>query len=864
MALNGGGVLIAPSVSKTKSPRDQQQKDFFWHDWWKVVVMMIGFLLGDAGPVFAEEIVPEPLDIQLFPREVILTGAGSSQTFLVMGTFEEGVQRDLTSLVELVLSKPELATVAEGNRVFSTADGELLLTVVLAGKKATATIKIENSQLNRPMSYSRDIEGILMRRGCNGTNCHGAVPGQGGFKLSINGSYPRDDYQWIVEGGHFEVLTSESGEKKPRVDLETPEKSLLLLKATEQVSHEGGERFDTDSPEYAKIIQWISAGARYESGDETRDIEIKKLEVYPKHVTLDLNSTQQILVTAHWSDGYREDVTREVVCQSNNDTVLEVSPAGIVSGKGLGETDILIQAPGKVASVRLAVIAEALASYPHIREKNFVDQHVFAKLRELNVVPSELSSDGEFLRRICLDLTGTLPPPNRVREFLASTDPQKRDKLIEILLNSPEFDDFLFYRYSELFRWHSGATQLPKDTQLYGEWLRQSVVENKPYDQLAIDRIAPEGYDGPTRFYYQLRNLIPPEDVIAEHVRVYRGRRLDCARCHDHPFEAWSQDQFWGMAAFYSDLVDLRRTVMDNSVLVDVAGTGKQVIHPRTKEVVQPQFLDGVVVSPEDRKDLRMKLAESIVSHPYFAETFVNRVWDWFFGKGIVDLVDDFRSNNPPSHPELIRALAADFQEHGYDVKHLMRVIVRSRTYQLSGTPNATNDGDRHNFSHALPRPLEAAVLLDALSQVTAVPNVFTAGDGAMPSGTRAIALLPNTESEFLKIFNRNERKTLPEQKPEPTLAQSLHMLTGETFSEKIAHEDGRLSRLIESGMDDRYIITKLYLASLSRYPTPNELSKLGEMIQQRTRREAFSSLMWALVCSRQFAHNHVKIHSRL
>ena len=811
---------------------------------------------GFATLIFAD--APEPLSIQLVPQEVSLLGPEASQTFLVMGTFEDGIQRDLTSHAVLSLSQPDLAELSDAQRVIASADGELLLTATLADKQATATIKIDGTQERRPFCFSRDIGAILTRRGCNATKCHSAVPGQGGFKLSINGSYPHNDYKWIVEGGHFEVLTAESGEhKEPRINLKAPEQSLLLMKATEQTSHGGGQRFDVDSPEYTKILQWIRDGAPYGSDEQTEIVRIDKLEVYPKHAALDLNTTQQILVTAHLSNGQQEDVTGEVVYESTNDTVLEVSEAGVAVAKGLGDTNVLIRAPGKVASIRFGVIAEALPNYPTVPIRNFVDQHVFAKLRELNIVPSEISSDAEFLRRICLDLTGTLPPPNRAREFLGSTDPQKRDRLVETLLNSPEFDDFLFYRYSELFRWYGGATQLDKDTQLYGEWLRESIAENKPFDQLAVERIAPQGYDGPTRFYYQLRFLIPPEDIIAEHVRVYLGRRLDCARCHDHPFEAWSQDQFWGMAAFYSNLVDLRQTVMDNSVLVDVPGTGKQVVHPRTKDVVEPRFLDGTVVPANERSDLRMKLAEWIVSHPHFSETSVNRVWEWFFGKGIVDPVDDFRSNNPPSHPELLRTLAADFQEHGHDVKHLMRVIVRSRTYQLSGTPNATNYGDRHNFSHALPRPLEAAVLLDAISQVTEVPDVFVSGNRGEPPGTRAIALLPGVASDFLEIFNRNKRQTLPENKPEPNLAQALHMLSGKTFTDKISQEGGRIDRLIVSDANDHDIITELYLSAFSRFPTPNELAQLEDMIGQRTRKKAIESLAWALVCSRQFAHNH-------
>ena len=800
----------------------------------------------------------KPLSLRLAPSEVLLQGAEASQQFLVMGRFSDGLERDLTAQAEFSGSKPGLIRFTAHSRVQPLSDGDLVLTARVAGRKAAATIAIRGSEEKRPFSFPRDIGSLLTQQGCNNTTCHGAVPGQGGFKLSTNATYPRDDYKWIVEGGKFEVLTAELEEPPhPRVNLKDPENSLILLKATLQQPHGGGLRFGADSPQYARILEWIRAGAPYGEEGESENIQIETLEVYPRESVLDLKGKQQILVTAHLSNGRREDVTQQVVYESMNRSVVEVDEGGVVEAHKTGETSVLIRAPGRAAAVRFGVIANPLASYPEVPENNFIDRHVFAKLKKFNIVPSELSSDAEFLRRICLDLTGTLPPPDRVHEFLASPDPDKRDRVIEILLNSPEFEEFLFFRYGEIFRWYGGATQLGKDTQLYGEWLRKSIGIDKPYDQLAVERIAAQGYDGPSRFFYQLRFIIPPEEMIAEQVRIYLARRLDCARCHNHPFEAWSQDQFWGMAAFYGRMVDLRDSVMDDSLLVDDPALKDRVVHPRTKKVVHPRFLDGRELPESERTDLRMELAQWIVSHPYFAEAFVNRVWDWFFGKGIVDPVDDFRSTNPPTHPELLKALAEDFRTNGHDVKHLMRVMVQSRTYQLSGVPNETNRGDRLNFSHALPRPLSAAVLLDAVSQVAEVPEKFISGERGYAAGTRAIALKPGMPSQFMEIFERNERKTLPEGRPEPALSQALHMFTGKTFTEKIAREGGRVDRLLKSGAADGEIIEELYLAALSRFPRPEEQARLQEMIARRPRREALESLAWALISSRQFAHNH-------
>ena len=798
------------------------------------------------------------ISIELVPKAITLWGADASQRFLLMGTFSDGLRRDITSEGQFSASKPGFIVFDKTNKVSPIKDGELFLIAKVKDKKSRSTIKILEAQEKRPFSFPRVIGSLLTKQGCNETACHGSVPGRGGFKLSINSIYPRDDFKWIVKGGKFEVLTEKSEEpKEPRINLENPEKSALLLKPSLQVPHGGGLRFGVDSPQYSTILTWIQAGAPYGEKGESESIRIEKLEVYPKESVLNLEGSQQILVTAHLSNGRKEDVTGQVVYEAKNGTVVEVAEDGLVQAKKRGETSILIRASGKATSVRFGVIASPLSSYPEIPENNLIDKHVFAKLRKFNIIPSELSSDAEFLRRICLDLTGTLPPANRVREFLISRDPNKRKNLIELLLNSPEFQDFLHFRYAEIFRWYGGATQVAKDTNLYGEWLRESIAINKSYDQIAIERIAAQGYDGPSRFYYQLRFIIPPPDMIAEQVRLYLGRRLDCARCHDHPFEAWSQDQFWGMAAFYGRMIDVRENVMVDSLIVDDPEHIGQVIHPKTSKVVEPRVLDGDVLPLDERTDLRMKLAQWIVKHPYFAETFVNRAWDWFFGRGIVDPVDDFRPTNPPTHPKLIKALAKYFRENNHDVKKLMQLIVQSRTYQLSSYPNDTNKGDRINFSHALPKPLDAAVLLDAISHVTGVPEEYINGKQGFPSGTRAITLLPGTPSSFMKLFERNERKALPEGKPEPALSQALHVLTGKTFNEKLTKQGGWLDQILQSDATNKEIIEELYLGSLSRFPSRGELIRLEEMVQKRPRKEALESLTWAIISSRQFLHNN-------
>ena len=680
---------------------------------------------------------------------------------------------------------------------------------------------------------------------------------------------PLDDHKWIVEGGTYQVLSAEAaGEKIPRIDLQEPRKSLLLLKPTESVPHEGGRRFGVHSSDYKTILNWIRQGAAYRQESKEEIARIERLEVFPKQVVLDRQGRQQLLVSAYLSNSRREDVTDQVLYVSNHPEVVEVTPQGLVKAVGSGETAVLIRGAGRSISGGFGVISEPMPNYPVVARRNFIDEHIFAKLRKLNIIPSRLSSDGEFLRRVCLDLTGTLPPPGRVREFLASRDPDKRDKLIEVLLNSPEHLDYMVFRFGEVFRLGGGASGREGDNQLYQEWLRKNIAEKKPYHRMAMERIAAQGYDGPTRFYYDVvpvRALITPAENIAEQVRVHMGRRLDCARCHDHPFEAWSQDQFWGMAAFYGGMIDVRASVMDQSVVIDYPEVSSNVTHPRTGKVVEPRFLDGKVLQKRERADLRMRLAEWMVSHPYFSEATVNRFWNWFFGRGLVDPVDDFRSTNPSTHPELLTALAKYFRDREHDVRALMRLMVQSRTYQLSATPNQTNLGDRINYSHAFPRPLDAEVLLDAISQVTELDEVFVSGQRGAPPGTRAIELLPGAQfdpdqakSAFLEVFGRNDRKTLPEGKGDPTLAQALHMLTGSAYTGKISEEGGRIDRLLKSGASDRRIIEEVYLAALCRLPDSKEYAKLKKQIAQwSSRRETMEALAWALISSREFTHNH-------
>jgi hypothetical protein len=812
------------------------------------------------------------LSLRLVPSETTIQGAQASQRFLVIGKYADGVERDLTSQARFSLSNPQVAKVDETGRVQSLVNGVVALRAEVANQQAKAAIRIEASQEKSPFSFEAEIVGIFTKRGCNDSNCHGAVKGRGGFKLSQNGLDPREDYHWIVEGGGYQVLTPEPlAPKTPRINAKEPEKSLLLLKPTLAVAHGGGERFKFNSSDYQTILNWIRNGAPY--GDA---FHIERVDVYPRETVLDTTGKQQLLVTAYLSGGRRRDITDAVYYTSNNPEVVKISSEGLMQAVRPGETVVLVRAVGHAISAGVGVIAKSIPNYPTVPRRNLIDEYIFAKLRKLQIAPSELSSDSEFLRRVCLDLTGALPPPSRVREFVASNDPRKRDKLIDILLNSPEYVDYWTFRFSDVFRVAASPTgNHTRSTDAYWEWIRSSIADNKPYDQVARERISAQGYDGPSRHYLPYEELAPVERLVAEEVRVFMGRRLDCAQCHNHPNENWTQNQFWGIAAFFGEMNFTAWSSVADQAIFEVAGgrdlnygavkQTSKVIHPRTKQEVEPTFLDGTVLPEAARVDPRMALAKWMTSHPYFAEAIVNRMWGFFFGRGIVDPVDDFRASNPPTHPELLNALAKDFREHGHDLKRLIGLIVQSRAYQLSSKSNESNKDDKMNYSHAAPRALEAEVLLDAISTVTGVPEVFEHETGGIaPYGTHAIDLREPDKypSRFLEMYGRPLRHALPERDGQPNLGQALHMLVGSTYTNKLSKPAGRIHQLINNGASDREIIEQLYLAALARFPTAGERDELltaiaAEAGQGSSRSRIFEHLLWAVISSREFSENH-------
>lgn len=810
---------------------------------------------------------PRLVSLRLIPETVKLWGATASQRFVVMGQYADGLERDVTSVAHMSISDNRKGKVDRSGKFIAQESGVVTLTAEVAGRSAKSAIQIAETDRPRPFTFARDIESIFTKRGCNDATCHGGVKGRGGFRLSVYGIDPREDYKWVVEGGTYRVLTTDENPKYSRVDLKQPEKSLFLLKPTFSVPHEGGQRFQVGSTDYQTILNWVRAGAPYGEEAEKQGATVARVDVSPQEVVLRPGERQQLIVLAYLSNGQQEDITEQVRYVSNDAAVAEVSEAGEIIGKKKGRTNVLIRTPGRTLSADVGIIETPITRYPQIEPKNYIDEYILAKLRKFHILPSERSSDLEFLRRVCLDLTGTLPPPERVREFIADKDPRKRGRLIDILLNSPEYVDYWGFRFGDLLRATYVTSNNTKATRAYQRWINESIATNKPYDQMARERIAAQGFSAPARNFYYISELTTPDVLMPELIRLFMGRRIECAQCHSHPFETWSQDQYWGLAAFFAGYTEVR----DGTLIVDVLGGGHMdqpkemtVTNPRTKAKVAPAFLDGTKLPETAWRDPRLHLANWVTSHPHFAEATANRLWSFFFGRGIVEPVDDFRSTNPPTHPELLKVLATDFKAGGFDLKRLMRTIVQSETYQRSAAANPSNKEDRVGYSRALPRPLEAAVLLDAITSVTGVPEKFDfhpqAGGGVAPLGTRAVETIADIcPSPFMDAFGRATRKALPAGPPQPNLLAALHRMTGPAYNAKIASEGGRLDQLIKRNATNEQILNEFYLAALTRFPTAEEKLALLKLLAERSsrRQETLAGLVWAIVNSREFAYNH-------
>lgn len=843
------------------------------------LVTLLSMQHGQAASLDAANPILGLDSLAVYPPRISLSGTSRSQILVVVGEYDNGIRRDVTSLCHLDVSDQQVVNLVDARTLKAISVGVAQLTAALGALKVTVPVNVNALSQQTVVDFHRDIGGIFTRYGCNATECHGGVKGKGGFKLSLNALYPEADHRWLIRGGSFQVLTDAAkGVETPRIDIQSPRDSLLLVKATGGQNHGGGRVFPENSQPYQTLEKWIASGAPLHN-PVAHSSRIERLELFPRLVVVSPQQSHQVLVTAHLASGQAIDMTHKVSYSSNNREVAQVSSAGVVTAVGRGETGVVVRAAGLSASLRVAVVSSdsPVPEQHPFASTNFIDDYVNAKLKSLRTNPSAESTDAEFLRRVCLDIAGTLPSPQHVRKFLTNTATGKRDALVEQLLDSPEYVDLWALRFADLFHVRG---------ERYYQWVRDSITDNKPYDRIAYERLSAEGFDGPSRYYSMASKARPLHRVVAEDMRVFLGRRLDCAQCHDHPFEPWSQQQFWGLAAFYGRLTLTEWIApVDNQCVfddpegqeIDLGMDGVEqlsfirVTNPRSGELMEPTFLDGKQIELHARHDPRHNLANWVTKHPYFSQAIVNRVWAHFFGRGVVDPVDNFSSTHLPTHPELLETLAQDFRDHEHDLKHLIRRIVQSRTYQRSGIPGVSNRTDSINYARALPRPLDAEVLLDGIVSVVGVPVTFQRDlpfqpgvVAQVPLGTRAIQLtVPmNYQSRFLEVFGRPFRDAVPERLNRPNLTQALHMLAGTTYTKQLSREGGRLDILLKSGSSDEMIVEELYLAALCRYPEKHEHTKILEMLSQNpampdARLQSLESLLWSLLASREFTHNH-------
>ena len=699
------------------------------------------------------------------------------------------------------------------------------------------------------LSFVKDIVPIFTKSGCANSNCHGSIRGQAGFKLSLFGYEPDLDYDAIVK--------AQDGRRINRLE---PGKSLILMKPTFSTPHGGGERFKVGSLEYDAILDWIKDGATYDSAGSPR---LRTIRVTPEEVTLvGLNSKQQLSVSGTYTDGSTEDLTRKVQYSANDESVLEVSPNGEISAKRAGETAIMVRTLGKAVAARIAVIeTPPMKDYPEVARNNFIDDLIFSKLKRVNIVPSALSSEHEFVRRVYLDTIGLLPTLDESARFIESRDPQKRTKLIDELIDRPEFAEVWATRFGDLLR-VGLLDQRSKGGRLMYTWLRKAMMEDKPYNQFATELITASGnlYFNPASNFYYITEFSESDNIATNVSQVFLGVRIECSRCHNHPWEKWTQEDFWGFAAFFGRM-GVKDTYENDESEITLKPAG-EVISPKTKKRVDAKYLDGPTETEGLDEDIRVKLATWITApeNPWFARAIVNRVFKHYMGRGIVEPLDDFRVTNPPTNEALLDALAKDFVANGYRLKHTIRLILNSRAYQLSSLPNETNRADTLNYSHYYVRRLLAEELIDSMSEVTGVPEKIP---GYMP-GTRAMTIPQGAPTYFLATFGRlKAREVICERDNSPDVAQAMHLISGQTIQNQITGKDGTLDRwLADSSLTDEEITRRLFMATLVHPPNDREASQVIASIQARgggqiARRQAFEDVLWTIFNSKAFIFNH-------
>lgn len=806
-----------------------------------VCPLLIAFLLSSADPSAAGNV-----GLRLEPGAPVLSGADARQQLLVTAV-RDGTEFDATDEAKYLSSQPTIATVSPAGVVLPVADGVATITAEFGDRKVSIEIKIENAKQLPSLHFGRDVIPLLTNAGCNSGGCHGKQSGQNGFKLSVFGHDTKADYQAIVFEGRGRRLFPAA-----------PHQSLLLTKAVNQVPHGGGQRLEEDSAEFRRLLRWVDAGMPV--GDD-QSPHVVSIEILPKKRVMQQQSRQRLLVTARLSDGTLRDVTSEAIYSSNDESRATVDRDGrIATTMMAGDSAIVVRYQDLIVAGfvtvplnRELVGASQLANWDR---SHFIDRLVAEKWELLKLSPSVPADDATFHRRVYLDLIGKLPTPAEVTSYLADTSADKRTRLIDTLLARPEYADYWSQKWADLLRINREDLG-PKPAYQYHQWLRRSLAQNQPYNEFLRELITAQGSgesNGAVNFF---RAFNDPNDLSVAVSQVFLGVRLECAKCHHHPYEKWGQDDFYGLAAFFPRLQTKKGTGTDVSFFIADKGDVK---HPQTKAIVIPRVLLGKPVDATPETDPRAHLADWLAApeNPFVARALVNRVWAQLMGRGLVEPVDDMRDTNPATNEPLLEALAQDFISQGYDVRRLLRTISTSRVYGLSSLPNADNIRDTQNYSRAYRKRLSAEVLLDAVCDVTGETESFA----GMPPGTRAVELWDHRlPSAFLDTFGRPLRKTVCqcERLGDTTLGQVLHLMNAPLVNDKLSSPVGRIAKLSASDRSPDELIVELYLAAFGRLPDDAEKQQARAAFTQpgATRRSAAEDVLWALMNSSEFVLNH-------
>jgi hypothetical protein len=797
--------------------------------------------------------------LTVWPEQVVIR-AGESQRLLVTRYSADGFGTDLTAAVKFSTDRSGVAQVEAGGVVRGVAEGATEVTVVDNGGETAhvhvTVLAARSSEINFP----NDVMPVISRLGCNAGACHAKPAGQAGFKLSVFAYDPKSDFRSIVKDA-----------RGRRIFPAAPDESLLLKKPTLAVEHGGGLRLKKDSAAYALLLRWLEQGTPYASAN---DPTLLGVEVYPREGRYRFKAVQPLLVRAKYSDGSFRDVTHLAEFVANEKELARVDESGTVRvGELPGEAVIVARYMGLVDVARVTIPADRAlpdSVYASLPVNNFVDRLVYDRLKALAIEPSAGCTDAEFLRRASLDAAGVLPTPEQARAFLEDADPDKRNRLIDRLLAGPNYADHWANKWGDLLRPNPFRAGV-KSVYMIDQWLRESFRQNKPYDRFVRELLTAQGSTHrptPVAFYKDRRE---PVDITTFVSQVFLGVRLECAKCHHHPNEKWGQEDFYQFAAYFGQIrrkgQGISAPISGEAEYVFFAPAGDnsrgergEVRHPLTGETMKPKAPDAPAEPIPPDRDPREALAAWMSSpqNPFLARAVVNRVWGELMGRGIVHPVDDFRASNPPSNPALLDALAKDFVDHGYDLKHLIRTIMRSHVYQLSSIPGPGNVRDTRNFSRFYRRRPAAEVALDAVCDLTGVPENL---QGLAP-GSRAVQVWNNRlDSDFLDAFGRPNPSADPpcERERESSVVQALHLMNSTRLMSKISNPAGRAAKLAESDRKPEEIVAELYLAAYSRPPTAEETRIAVEAFSApgATRKSATEDILWALINSAEFVFNH-------